>query len=689
MPATVNNLQASVGAGSGDAARSIAQLQSAFDRLRASLKDGAGLTAATQQLTQLGESLHALSGPLANIDRLTTAFSALQDVGKEVSDTVSNLKQSIKEMSGKAHFDEMQHVSSSAQNTDSDDGYEQKPLEDFWDDMQQKADRLLETMNQITNPPDADFLNNMQIVAVKLLETMNQVLQAVKSIGESVERWEVSDSFSDTLSQLAELSGSVEVELGVSLIVTGISIMLDNIESIQKGEYENTSLKSAILTTIAGILIGAGIVILTGVSGGLAIPIGIVLSFIITDLIVNWDVYGKGLGNGLNAWGSLFQGDLDGVWENVKKNIALNEELDSWVVDGARWGIDSIFGEGTFNSAIETAKTDISFEDYAEKIWIKIEKLLSSIKEKVITWFNENVTQPISEFFAGIWEKITTFLNDLIEPIKVPIAFALTMLDMLWNGICTVLGQIWSWIDSNVIQKVSALFSGLCEQIGGFFSGAWDTVCGIWSAFSEWFNINVVQRVSSLIGDLGKQIGGFFSGAWDIVCGIWSTASEWFNTNVVRPVGNFFIDMLNNVIGGINGMIRGLNNCKVDVPDWVADLLGWKHGSVIGLQIGYLSKIPRMADGGFPTQGQLFIAREAGPELVGTIGGRTAVANNRQITEGIASAVYRAISAAGFGSGNTIIQILDETGAVRSEQIISSAGRRNRRDGKTVIPVGV
>lgn len=49
------------------------------------------------------------------------------------------------------------------------------------------------------------------------------------------------------------------------------------------------------------------------------------------------------------------------------------------------------------------------------------------------------------------------------------------------------------------------------------------------------------------------------------------------------------------------------------------------------------------AGGGFPDTGQMFIAREAGPELVGRIGRRTAVANNDQIVQGIASAVRSAM----------------------------------------------
>lgn len=50
------------------------------------------------------------------------------------------------------------------------------------------------------------------------------------------------------------------------------------------------------------------------------------------------------------------------------------------------------------------------------------------------------------------------------------------------------------------------------------------------------------------------------------------------------------------------------------------------------------------ASGGFPTEGQLFLAREAGPELVGQIGSRTAVANNGQIVQGVSSGVAQANS---------------------------------------------
>lgn len=52
------------------------------------------------------------------------------------------------------------------------------------------------------------------------------------------------------------------------------------------------------------------------------------------------------------------------------------------------------------------------------------------------------------------------------------------------------------------------------------------------------------------------------------------------------------------------------------------------------------------ADGGFPETGQMFIAREAGPELVGNIGNKATVANNDQIEAGIAKAAYQGVSQA-------------------------------------------
>ncbi|MEG0396878.1 MAG: hypothetical protein RR612_09135, partial [Oscillospiraceae bacterium] len=108
---------------------------------------------------------------------------------------------------------------------------------------------------------------------------------------------------------------------------------------------------------------------------------------------------------------------------------------------------------------------------------------------------------------------------------------------------------------------------------------------------------------------------------------------------------NLLIDMINGLIqgvtSGLNGVIDAMNTISVDIPKWVP-IFGGSH---FGIDISHLPtpQIDRFAMGGFPERGQMFIANEAGPELVGNIGNRTAVANNDQITSGIEQAVYRAM----------------------------------------------
>ena len=74
----------------------------------------------------------------------------------------------------------------------------------------------------------------------------------------------------------------------------------------------------------------------------------------------------------------------------------------------------------------------------------------------------------------------------------------------------------------------------------------------------------------------------------------------------------------------------------------------------IARAFGY--SVGKFADGGFPATGDLFFANESGPELVGTMGSHTAVANNDQIIEGIRQGVYEAVSAAMSNNGGNNTQ---------------------------------
>lgn len=86
---------------------------------------------------------------------------------------------------------------------------------------------------------------------------------------------------------------------------------------------------------------------------------------------------------------------------------------------------------------------------------------------------------------------------------------------------------------------------------------------------------------------------------------------------------------------------------------------------------GRLPTIKPFASGGFPKVGQLFMAREAGAELVGTVGGRTAVVNNGQIVDGIEGGVTRGMA-----------QVLSKTSSNNSSADLAEQNKLLREQNK-------
>lgn len=101
-------------------------------------------------------------------------------------------------------------------------------------------------------------------------------------------------------------------------------------------------------------------------------------------------------------------------------------------------------------------------------------------------------------------------------------------------------------------------------------------------------------------------------------------------------ITNAFKGFVNGGLGLFESFINGVIGIVNDVISFINGLVG-----ILGIKISLIPEvsIPRLAEGGFVDEGQLFIAREAGAEMVGSMGRRTAVANNDQIVEGITAGV--------------------------------------------------
>lgn len=114
------------------------------------------------------------------------------------------------------------------------------------------------------------------------------------------------------------------------------------------------------------------------------------------------------------------------------------------------------------------------------------------------------------------------------------------------------------------------------------------------------------------------------------------------NVGVSLPSSTSLSNTLGYLLGGVSGMLNLKFSKKADGGVFANNR--WQP-------------IQAYANGGIPAGGQLFMAREAGPELVGKIGKHTAVMNNNQIVDSVKAGVYEAVSAAMSNSGMGSVQI--------------------------------
>lgn len=199
----------------------------------------------------------------------------------------------------------------------------------------------------------------------------------------------------------------------------------------------------------------------------------------------------------------------------------------------------------------------------------------------------------------------------------------------------TVFAEIGTFLTDGLLQGIADTWHGITEffsekleDIKGFFSTAWENIKT--NAGSKWNSIKT--SLSSKWDDIKSGATGTFTSIKNSITGIWDGLWGALKRTINSIIGGVE-KMANGVINGINAMIKALNKLSFDIPDWVPVLGGKKFG--FDLRTVSAISIPRLASGGFPDTGELFIAREAGAEMVGSIGGRTAVANNDQIVEGI------------------------------------------------------
>ena len=367
--------------------------------------------------------------------------------------------------------------------------------------------------------------------------------------------------------------------------------------------------------------------------------------------------------------------EIAGYWEDIKKAVApLTEAL---------------------SPLIEKAKEFIEGIDWAG--------VLSSIGG-FFEWIGGIIVSVIGGVAAGVLSTFVTTIKNVI---------------LIITGTIEVI--------SGLIQFVIALFTGgsvtdaaqlMISGIGKIFGGLWKLVSEpieeFWNGVVDWFKSLYDELVGhSIVPDMIDAIVDWFLSLPDKILGpikefcgdilarfetLWEDTKAWWNRTVAPKLTlDYWVTKFSNIGDGLKTAIKNGVNSAITVVnsfiDWLnthlvieippITVLGATIFGGAKIKPFTIPKIPLLAEGGFPAMGQMFIAREAGPELVGRMGNRTAVANNDQIVEGVAAGVYRAVVAAmtesGSGNGQAVNVYLD------GKQIYSSMKKAESERGLTLM----
>lgn len=161
---------------------------------------------------------------------------------------------------------------------------------------------------------------------------------------------------------------------------------------------------------------------------------------------------------------------------------------------------------------------------------------------------------------------------------------------------------------------------------------------GVKNKASEWWS-NVKKWWESAIS--GKEVKKFTANVKKAGETWWKDVSnEWkekvINAGKTLKIGiSFATNALKNLWSSVTGFFGGKTVNVSTKATKKAD-----GGVFFG---GSWKPIKKYAVGGLPNMGQMFVAREAGPELVGTLGGHTAVMNNDQIVSSVSVGVAQAV----------------------------------------------
>ena len=556
---------------------------------------------------------------------------------------------------------------------------------------------------------------------------------------------EIKKMIEDTLAEITTIVSGFMLAVGAILVVTGVNIPL-GVGLMAAGAVglaatvglNWTAMSSELASTLA---------LITGVVGGFLLALGAIMAFsganlplgialmalggasLVSAAVINWHNSDRHLTDALTtltgvlagaslAVGAMlaFTGVATGLgialmavgavtlvsaaalnWNSIPDALASPLSRVGLLVSGATLALGAILAfSGCMPLGI--ALMAIGATSLVSVMALNWNGLSDEIQNVIAI-----ITTVISVAFLAIGAAL------MFSGANIPLGLALLAAGAVTMG--TAIMPNWNDLSDNVQQKISMIttvvggallavgailaLSGVALPLGLGLMAAGALSLGAVATLNWDFVVNSIKKVVSVITGIlsGALIvlgvllclsgAGVGLGLAVLAAGLSLSYAAW--TLDDNPITRFVRQMANSIIGLVNGVIDAIND-MFHIQFNGLSVMGITLIPAFDIRLVDIPHIPFFEDGGFPNEGQLFIAREAGAEMVGAMGRRTAVANNDQIVEGISAGVSVAndgVIAAIYALLN-VVEEKDFSVNIGDNQIGESYDRYNRARGVRV-----
>lgn len=509
---------------------------------------------------------------------------------------------------------------------------------------------------------------------------------------------EIKKMIEDTLAEITTIVSGFMLAVGAILVVTGVNIPLG--VSLMAAGAVGLAATVGLNWTAMSSELASTLALITGVVGGFLLALGAIMAFsganlplgialmalggasLVSAAVINWHNSDRHLTDALTtltgvlagaslAVGAMlaFTGVATGLgialmavgavtlvsaaalnWNSIPDALASPLSRVGLLVSGATLALGAILAfSGCMPLGI--ALMAIGATSLVSVMALNWNGLSDEIQNVIAI-----ITTVVSVAFLAIGAALA------FSGANIPLGLALLAAGAVTMG--TAIMPNWNDLSDNVQQKISMIttvvggallavgailaLSGVALPLGLGLMAAGALSLGAVATLNWDFVVNSIKKVVSVITGIlsGALIvlgvllclsgAGVGLGLAVLAAGLSLSYAAW--TLDDNPITRFVRQMANSIIGLVNGVIDAIND-MFHIQFNGLSVMGITLIPAFDIRLVDIPHIPFFEDGGFPNEGQLFIAREAGAEMVGAMGRRTAVANNDQIVEGISAGV--------------------------------------------------